>query len=60
MLHGEARIGGSPRKKVVRMRLGFSTPELSYAISLGVPTPSPTVFALDPEKHKSGVRRHFS
>ena len=49
MLYGEARIEGSPRKKVVRMRLGFSTPELSYAISLGVPTPSPTVFALDPE-----------
>lgn len=49
MLQGEAKIEGSARKKVVRMRLGFSTPELSYAISLGLPTPSSTVFSLDPE-----------
>lgn len=31
------------------MRLGFSTPELSYAISLGLPLPSRSVFSLDPE-----------
>ncbi|CDZ78322.1 cytochrome c biogenesis protein CcmA [Legionella massiliensis] len=49
MLKGEAAIEGSVRKKVVRMRLGFSTPELSYAISLGLPTPAPTIFSLDPE-----------
>lgn len=49
MRQGEARIEGSTRKKAVRMRLGFSTAELSYALSLGVPTPSPTVFSLDPE-----------
>lgn len=49
MLQGEAGVEGSVRKKVVRMRLGFSTPELSYAISLGLPTPSRSVFSLDPE-----------
>ncbi|KTD27206.1 AAA family ATPase [Legionella maceachernii] len=49
MLKGTAEIEGSVRKKAVRMRLGFSTPELSYAISLGLPTPSSSAFSLDPE-----------
>lgn len=49
MLNGEMKVEGSTRKKVVRMRLGFSTSELSYAISLGLPLPSRSVFSLDPE-----------
>ncbi|HAT4486907.1 TPA: AAA family ATPase [Legionella pneumophila] len=49
MLNGDAMVEGITRKKVVRMRLGFSTPELSYAISLGLPLPSRSVFSLDPE-----------
>ncbi|BCZ97701.1 AAA family ATPase [Legionella pneumophila serogroup 1] len=49
MITGDAAVEGSVRKKVVRMRLGFSTPELSYSISLGLPTPSRSVFSLDPE-----------
>ncbi|MFO3057432.1 AAA family ATPase [Legionella pneumophila serogroup 1] len=49
MLNGEVLVEGSTSKKVVRMRLGFSTSELSYAISLGLPLPSRSVFSLDPE-----------
>ncbi|TIE16702.1 ATP-binding protein, partial [Legionella pneumophila] len=49
MITGDAAVEGIVRKKVVRMRLGFSTPELSYSISLGLPTPSRSVFSLDPE-----------
>lgn len=46
MLNGEVLVEGSTSKKVVRMRLGFSTSELSYAISLGLPLPSRSVFSL--------------
>ncbi|CEG57803.1 AAA family ATPase [Legionella fallonii] len=49
MLQGDAEIVGGTRKKVVRMQLGFSTPELSYSISLGLPKPSRSTFSLDPE-----------
>jgi predicted ATPase len=49
MLRGEAEVEGSVRKKVVRLRLGFSTEELSYAISLGLPKSSSSLFSLDPE-----------
>ncbi|MCW8451235.1 AAA family ATPase [Legionella quinlivanii] len=49
MQKGEAAVEGSVRRKAVRMRLGFSTPELGYAISLGLPAPSNSAFSLDPE-----------
>ncbi|KTD20260.1 cytochrome c biogenesis protein CcmA [Legionella lansingensis] len=55
MLNDEALVEGSVRKKVVRMRLGFSTPELSYTISLGLPTPSRSVFSLDPEIKRESI-----
>lgn len=51
MRSGEVAIQGGPRKEVVRLRLGFSAEDFSYAISLGLPPPpsAPTAFGLDPE-----------
>lgn len=49
MKKGEVPIQGGPRKKSARLRLGFSGEEFSYAISLGLPTPSSSVFSLDPQ-----------
>ena len=49
---GETDIQGGPRRKPVRLRLGFSSQPFSYAISLGLPAPGnpgPTAFSLDPE-----------
>ncbi|PPD03121.1 MAG: ATP-binding protein [Methylobacter sp.] len=49
MRKGDVPVQGGPRQKVVRLRLGFSTEEFGYAISLGLPTPSHSAFRLDPE-----------
>lgn len=49
MRKGEVPVQGGPRKDVVRLRLGFATQEFGYAVSLGVPKPSPSLFSLDPE-----------
>jgi predicted ATPase len=49
MRKGEVAIQGGPRKGPVRLRLGFSGEEFGYAISLGLPAPSPSAFSLDPE-----------
>lgn len=52
MRQGEVKVQGGPKKKAVRLRLGFSGDEFGYSISLGLPTPGnlgPTAFALDPE-----------
>jgi predicted ATPase len=42
-------IQGGPRRESIRLRLGFSGDDFGYAISLGVPIPSSSAFALDPE-----------
>ena len=49
MRKGDVPVQGGPRQARVRLRLGFSTEELGYAISLGLPKPSPSAFSLDPE-----------
>jgi len=49
MKGGEVPIQGGVRKHVVRLRLGFSTEDFGYSISLGLPEPSSSAFALDPE-----------
>ncbi|WP_097459347.1 AAA family ATPase [Mangrovitalea sediminis] len=49
MRSGRVPVQGGPRQEVVRLRLGFSTETLGYAISLGLPSPSSSAFALDPE-----------
>ena len=54
MRSGAVPIQGGPRQKRVRLKLGFSTESFGYSISLGLPTPSRSAFALDPEiKHES-------
>jgi predicted ATPase len=45
----ELPVQGGPRKERVSLRLGFAGAELSYAIDLGLPTPSSSAFANDPE-----------
>jgi predicted ATPase len=45
----EIPIQGGPRQKTARLRLGFSGDDFGYSISLGLPTPSRSAFALDPE-----------
>jgi len=53
MKRGEAKVQGSVPKGPKRLRLGFAGEEFGYAITLGLPTPSDSVFALDPEvKHE--------
>ncbi len=52
MKRGTVEIQGSQRQKRSRLRLGFSSEEFGYAISLGLPPPGnlgPTAFSLDPE-----------
>ena len=49
MKSGEVPIQGGPRSEVVRLRLGFAGEDFGYAISLGLPEPSRSAFALDPE-----------
>jgi predicted ATPase len=45
----EVPVQGGPRKDRVSLRLGFAGDELSYAIDLGLPSPSSSAFANDPE-----------
>ncbi|MCF6323393.1 MAG: AAA family ATPase [Gammaproteobacteria bacterium] len=49
MRKGEVPIQGGPRKGVKRLRLGFSGEDFGYSVSLGLPAPSGSAFALDPE-----------
>jgi predicted ATPase len=49
MRNGEVPVQGGPRKETVRLRLGFAGDDFGYAISLGLPIPSRSYFALDPE-----------
>ncbi|MGH9871764.1 MAG: AAA family ATPase [Pyrinomonadaceae bacterium] len=46
---GEHRIEGTVRKQRVNLRLGFAGDDFGYAIDLGLPSPSNSAFALDPE-----------
>jgi len=49
MKQGEVNVQGSSRQNRARLRLGFSSEDFSYAIALGLPVPSNSVFSLDPE-----------
>ena len=49
MLGGEVPVQGGPRQNVMRLRLGFAGEDFGYAIALGLPEPSSSAFALDPE-----------
>lgn len=46
---GDHPLQGTMRKRVVSLRLGFTGDTFSYAIDLGLPTPTSSAFARDPE-----------
>jgi predicted ATPase len=46
---GENPVQGTARKEPINLRLGFAGDEFGYAIDLGLPTPSGSAFARDPE-----------
>ncbi|WP_129643947.1 AAA family ATPase [Peristeroidobacter agariperforans] len=49
MKRGEHAVQGGPRREPVSLRLGFAGSDFNYAIDLGLPTPSTSAFAFDPE-----------
>jgi predicted ATPase len=52
---GEHAVQGTTRKHPVNLRLGFSSDELGYAIDIGLPEPSSSAFALDPEIKRESI-----
>ncbi len=52
MKEGVIPVQGGTRQSRARLRLGFSSDDFGYAISLGLPTPSSSAFSLDPEIKK--------
>jgi predicted ATPase len=46
---GEQPIQGTVRTKAVHLRMGFASEDYGYAMDLGLPSPSSSAFALDPE-----------
>src|SRR5204862_3134991 len=49
MLRGEQPVHGTVRKRPISLRLGFADDDFGYSIDLGLPTPSRSAFAHDPE-----------
>ncbi|MFJ4195683.1 AAA family ATPase, partial [Pseudomonas sp. NPDC089534] len=49
MRNGEVAIEPTVRQGVKRLRLGFAGEDFGYSIALGLPEPSRSYFALDPE-----------
>lgn len=49
MRSGEVAVQGTARGKPVALRLGFATDAFGYAIDLGLPVPSDSVFDLEPQ-----------
>src|SRR3954463_2246293 len=49
VLKGEQPVQGTLRKKPVSLALGFSGDDFGYAIDLGLPRPTTSQFAHDPE-----------
>jgi predicted ATPase len=49
VLRGDHPVEGTVRQKPVSLRLGFAGDEFGYAIDLGLPTPSRSAFAHDPQ-----------
>lgn len=46
---GEFPVQGTVRNQRVNLRLGFASDEFGYAIDMGLPTPSSSAFAQDPQ-----------
>jgi predicted ATPase len=55
MRRGDRPIQGGPRRTPVALRLGFAGEDFGYAIDMGVPEPSGSAFALDPEIKREAV-----
>ncbi|MGF6592446.1 AAA family ATPase [Pseudomonas sp. 2835] len=55
MSNGEVAIQGGPRQHARRLRLGFADEEFGYAIGLGLPEPSDSRFALDPQIKRESI-----
>lgn len=55
MRRGETPIQGGPRSAPVSLRLGFAGDEYGYAIDLGLPTPSRSMFAHDPQIKREAI-----
>ena len=49
MRQGDQPVQGGPRRDAVRLRLGFASDDLGYAVELGLPIPGKTAFNLDPQ-----------
>jgi predicted ATPase len=49
MIGGRVPVQGTQRKEPVRLKLGFSGDDFGYSIIMGLPAPSKSAFALDPE-----------
>src|SRR5215831_11952272 len=49
MRAGRVAVQGTQRKEAVRLKLGFSGKDFGYCITMGLPAPSKSAFALDPE-----------
>lgn len=49
MRTGRVPVEGTFRKDVIRLKLGFSSEEFGYCITMGLPGPSDSAFSLDPE-----------
>ncbi len=49
MRDGTYPIQGITRNAAIALKLGFASDELSYAVDFGLPTPSTSAFARDPE-----------
>lgn len=52
---GEVPVQGAVRQHSQRLRLGFASDNYSYAIALGLPTPSDSVFGYDPEIKREAI-----
>jgi predicted ATPase len=49
MKSGAVPVQGGPRREPVHLRLGFCDEDVGYAIDIGLPAPSTSVFVHDPE-----------
>jgi predicted ATPase len=49
MRAGRVPVQGTQRKDAVRLKLGFAGEDFGYCITMGLPAPSDSAFALDPE-----------
>lgn len=55
MQRGDVEVQGGPRQGSVSLRMGFAGEDFGYAIDLGLPTPSRSAFALDPEIKREAI-----